>query len=557
MRLPSPVKYPVTILPEEGKKYGMRIHCISSRMNFSNLCGAPGFHWAIAVLTLMAVFLGTAARSNGASSSQGYREIQVVDAQTGRGVPLVELDTVDRVRHVTDSAGRIAFQEPGLMNQTVFFSVRSHGYALEPDGFGITGVRVETKPGEKTVIKIKRVNIAERLYRITGAGIYRDSVLLGESVPPVQPLLNAQVVGQDSVQAALYRGRIFWFWGDTSRLSYPLGNFRTSGATSLLPQSGGLDPSTGINPQYFTNQDGFSKGMCPFEPKDGVIWIDGLVTVADDTGRERLVTHFTRLKGLGSPLEHGLAIYNDDKEEFERHAAFKMEESWQCPRGPVFKHREKEKDYYYFSTPFPNVRVYADLKSIGTPRAYEAWTCLEEGSSAEPKKARLKRDASGQLIYRWTTNAPPTGPVEEKVFIQSGLMKMEEAHFSPIDTVSSKPIRMHGGSVRWNPWRQRWVLIAVQQGGSSFLGEVWYAEAKEPTGPWLKARKIATHDRYTFYNPVHHDFLDQEGGRVIYFEGTYSKEFSGNPEATPRYDYNQIMYRLDLADPRLNDVREK
>ena len=27
--------------------------------------------------------------------------------------------------------------------------------------------------------------------------------------------------------------------------------------------------------------------------------------------------------------------------------------------------------------------------------------------------------------------------------------------------------------------------------------------------------------------------------------------FSGNDEATPRYEYNQIMYKLDLADPRL------
>ncbi len=44
------------------------------------------------------------------------------------------------------------------------------------------------------------------------------------------------------------------------------------------------------------------------------------------------------------------------------------------------------------------------------------------------------------------------------------------------------------------------------------------------------------------------------GGRLIYFEGTYTQTFSGNPVATPRYDYNQIMYRLDLADPRLEAV---
>ena len=54
-----------------------------------------------------------------------------------------------------------------------------------------------------------------------------------------------------------------------------------------------------------------------------------------------------------------------------------------------------------------------------------------------------------------------------------------------------------------------------------------------------------------FYNPKQHPFYDQEGGRIIYFEGTYTNSFSGNPVQTPRYEYNQIMYRLDLSDPRL------
>jgi hypothetical protein len=55
---------------------------------------------------------------------------------------------------------------------------------------------------------------------------------------------------------------------------------------------------------------------------------------------------------------------------------------------------------------------------------------------------------------------------------------------------------------------------------------------------------------------VHHPFFDQDGGRTIYFEGTYCNTFSGNPEQTARYDYNQVMYRLDLADPRLGAAGE-
>ena len=46
---------------------------------------------------------------------------------------------------------------------------------------------------------IRRLNIARRLYRVTGGGIYRDSVLTGDPVPIREPLLNGQVLGQDSV----------------------------------------------------------------------------------------------------------------------------------------------------------------------------------------------------------------------------------------------------------------------------------------------------------------------------------------------------------------------
>src|SRR4051812_37888345 len=73
--------------------------------------------------------------------------IEVVDEQTGRGVPMVELQTTTSVRYYTDSNGLIAFDEPGLMNQKLFFAVASHGYEFAPDGFGIRGVVLETKPG--------------------------------------------------------------------------------------------------------------------------------------------------------------------------------------------------------------------------------------------------------------------------------------------------------------------------------------------------------------------------------------------------------------------------
>jgi hypothetical protein len=130
-------------------------------------------------------------------------------------------------------------------------------------------------------------------------------------------------------------------------------------------------------------------------------------------------------------------------------------------------------------------------------------------------------------------------------------MKDDEALLNLRDILTGKTVLAHGGSVAWNGYRRRWVMIAVETFGSSFLGEVWYAEADTPIGPWVYARKIVTHDDYSFYNPRHHPMFDQENGRIIYFEATYTSTFSGNKDPTPRYDYNQIMYQLDLGDLRL------
>src|SRR6185369_9383779 len=197
---------------------------------------------------LLVLFLGIGTVT---SATNDYFKISVVDEQTGRGVPLVELTTTSNVRFYTDSNGIIAFDEPGLMEQEVFFHIKSHGYEFPKDGFGNRGQKLKPVKGGTALIKIKRLNIAERLYRITGEGIYRDSVLVGHPVPIKHPLLNGQVMGQDTVIATPYRGRIYWFWGDTERVSYPLGNFAASGATSELPGRGGLDHGIGVELTYF------------------------------------------------------------------------------------------------------------------------------------------------------------------------------------------------------------------------------------------------------------------------------------------------------------------
>ena len=473
--------------------------------------------------------------------------ITVVDDQTGRGVPLVELKLTNEVRLYTDSAGVVAFREPGLMDQRVFFSVSSHGYEYPKDGFGSRGVALEAKSGGSATIKIKRLNVAERLYRITGEGIYADSVLAGRSAPIERPLLNGKVMGQDSIQRVIYKGKIRWFWGDTGRPAYPLGNFGMSGAVSDLPGRGGLDPSVGVNLTYFVNAEGFSRPMIDL-PGPGVQWADGFTVLKDDQGKEVLIAKNDTRRGLEARLARYLVIYDDERDIFKELLKLDRDEPL-CPHGHTFQHDA----YVYFTTlAYPVLRVKADLKSVQTPAEYEGFTCLAPGSRYDRGDPRLERDSAGKLVWAWKKNTPHISVEQERRLIQSGKIKEEEAWYPLKDVDSREPVAAHAGTVNWSEFRKKWVMIAVQvRGKPSMLGEVYYAEADRPEGPWLWGRKVVTHDRYSFYNPAQHAFFDQEGGRVIYFEGTYTYTFSRKDDPTPRYDYNQVMYRLDLSDPRL------
>jgi hypothetical protein len=141
--------------------------------------------------------------------------IRIVDSQTGRGVPLVELRTVNQRAWYSDSNGTVAVSDSWAMGRDVFFQVRSHGYRFEERVLDEIGIILPVRPGGHAELRIVRENIAERLYRITGAGIYADSVAAGVPVPIRRPLLNGKVTGQDTAIAIPYRGRIYWFWGDT------------------------------------------------------------------------------------------------------------------------------------------------------------------------------------------------------------------------------------------------------------------------------------------------------------------------------------------------------
>ncbi len=475
-----------------------------------------------------------------------YFKIVVVDDRTGRGVPLVELETVNGLRYYTDSNGIVAFHESGLMDQSVFFSVRSHGYEFPKDGFGFRGQALKVRAGGSATLKIKRLNVAERLCRLTGGGVYAHSVLVGAKTPLKEPLLNAQVLGSDSVVNALFHGKLYWFWGDTNRPGYPLGNYQVPGATSALPKDGGLDPERGVDLSYFVDAKGFAKETAPV-PGAGPTWIGGAFVLRDEKKQERLFAGYVKIRKELEVYERGLVEFDDDAKLFRKSATFDLKAP-AYPQGHTFLHRDGGTDYIYFANPFPMIRVRADLEAIRKAENYESFTCLKEGTRVEDGK--IDR-IDGRPHYAWRKSTPPTGPAELSALIKTGRLKADEACPALRDVETGRKVQAHTGSVCWNEFRQRWVLIAVQIQGTSHLGEVWYAEADTPTGPWVYARKIVTHEKYSFYNPKQHPYFDKDKGRIIFFEGTYTQTFSGNPEKTPRYDYNQILYKLDLADPRL------
>ena len=496
------------------------------------------------LFTALLSILASDALGTHAETDSPYFAIQVVDRQTGRGVPLVELKTTNNLRYLTDSHGLVAFLEPGLMDREVFFHIASHGYEYPKDGFGYRGVRLVTTPGTTATIQIDRINIAERLYRVTGQGIYRDSVLTSRSVPLKHPLLNGQVMGQDSVFTCRYRDRLFWMWGDTARPSYPLGHFEMSGAISELPEHGGLDPAVGVDLEYYVDEKGFSRPVAPLK-EHGLVWLDALMTVTGPEGNERMVAKFARLAGLSEVLERGLMVFNDATEVFDPIVRPGLEFLPYRNTGHAFAVNVAGQPYYYFTCPSPmgaRLRVRAQWNDVIDANQYEVLTALASEDGGEKAEDGPRWVKFGELVASSKSKEAVIEALEEEA---------KGIQVSDIET--GRAVAPHNGTVYYNAYRQRWIGIFVQHFGEpSMLGEVWCAEADTPVGPWVYARRIVTHNKYSFYNPKHHPLFDQDGGRTIYFEGTYCTSFSRDAnEATPRYDYNQIMYRLNLGDPRL------
>ena len=218
-------------------------------------------------------------------------------------------------------------------------------------------------------------------------------------------MLGAQITRtQDTVLNAIYRGKLYWFYGDTNRLSYALGNFSTSGATTPLPEK--LDPSAGFElPGYFVSKDGFSQSRWRSRSRgegDGVLSLSGVVVLPDAPGKERMFACFERRRGLGAVLENGFVVYNDANDQFERYKPVALNPPF-SPQGVPFHVKDNGvSDYLYFTSPYPALRVKADKTSYLDLSSYEGFTCLAPGTRyRHAHDTALERDVAGKLIWAW------------------------------------------------------------------------------------------------------------------------------------------------------------
>ena len=433
--------------------------------------------------------------------------IEVVDAVSGWPVPLVELETTHSVRFVSDNAGIIAFDLPELMGSETWLSVKGHGYEVEADGFGYRGIRVTPVAGGSAVVKVKRTLPAKRIGRLTGGGLFAESRKLGQELDWTE----SGVLGCDSVQTALHRGKVYWAWGDTILAHYPLGLFQMLGATTPLRPFPSFEPPLKPAFDYFRGEGGRVRNIAEM-PGAGPTWVSGYASVKDRAGEYRLVGNYVKIKPPLTAYESGLCVWNDEVGKFDLLKVIwnQDRDGGQCPNTPdghATSWMDGEgHDWLLFGDPFP------DLKCEAT---FEAWSDPAKWITLEPQESVPRRG-------------------------------------------DGDPVKVHRGSIAWNEFRQQWVSVFTQMNGkSSVIGEIWYAEAEVPIGPWNLAVQVVTHDNYTFYNPkIHEEFTDSDSP-ILLFEGTYTKTFAKHPPATPRYDYNQILYRLDLDEMALAGPGDK
>ena len=457
---------------------------------------------------------------------------QFVDSADGRPIPLVIATATDKTVVVSDNAGYICLPVSVPQGTAYYINLVSPGYDIPTDGFGYKGIQLQVGNKVKQ-IRLRRTSIAQRSGRVTGIGKY----LHGQTLGVIAGHTETPLTGMDSVQTAAVSGKRYAFYGDTNWTGYPLGNFRTT--SGIVRRQSGL-PNCPYLIDYSVDAMGQARpSVAESAGNKGVTWISGVINIGGS-----IVAYANHRQSLERQLAHGFVRWNPVTKMFGDFQAI-PETSWRHLDGHPFIHRQSQMDYVLFGHAIPNVRVPADMLSIRSGQFYETFTCLLSNGAVDI-------DEAGEPSWRWRRDGTPIDAEREAALVKSGSLKREQCRYLLTEHATNRTVTPHRGSVRWNAYLRRWLLVftAIHE-RESVLGELFIAAGKSPTGPWSDCIKVATHPKYSFYNPLHHEWLDQKGGKLITIEGTYTNTFSGNSVPTPQYDYNQLTYIVDLGDARL------
>jgi hypothetical protein len=265
--------------------------------------------------------------------------------------------------------------------------------------------------------------------------------------------------------------------------------------------------------------DGFSRGMVGTtgdarltSGSTAPVWLGQVVNVVDAQSQPHV---FGQYYVAAASSWNALAELNPTTSVFDFVSDF--EAAATLPAGKSVVVASASGSYAYWDNP---VRFPATVDGVTNTDLYEVFTAYGASASTTPT---LAQNADGTLNYAWLKGGKAVTHDEIEA-AHVALDQELDGHLT--DVVTGAHVQVANGSSNsafsssqmWNDYRKRFSAIIQEEYGQTFLGESWYAEADTPLGP---------------------------------FDATYTKTYSSAPVATPRCDYNEMMYRIDLDDAEM------
>ena len=446
-----------------------------------------------------------------------YFGVRVVDSSSGRGIPAARVSVLHWLDQWSDSLGYVAFQEPALATPTQLF------VTVESDNYDKLAVSLNASLGRSLSLQLRRQLPAERLYRVTGPGIFRDAVLLGAKLPPAAAAVAASdsdlshgIAGQDAMISAQFRDKIVLSFGDTRSASDGAGQTMTSNAlapTQAFSRERILD---GLPLSYSLSPSGETRPSLPLHVSERSVCEFGMPFARKGTNDSSVEI------GALSATSRGLFVV------FTKRPRGNMGPSWAdcttCCWGIA---------RYDIDTRVYRPQVLFPLKSpmFGRVTASQSLVTTEDGV---------------ERIY-FTVQKPI---VRVAVSAIANLSAFEEvAVASPFtDQDINRAAVTHVASAG--------LFVMIAEGREPRMGDILAATAKSLAGPWSSLCRIAssnlTHN--ALYNPSIHTTINGSSGAEIIWSATLSDGYTTNSVhkqdglTVPRYNYEVIMHRVRLDD---------